>query len=350
MIITRNINNPIITPKDIKPSFEGMKVIGAFNPGAIKYNNETLLLIRVAEKFFSNDKNRIGVPILDLKKKDIIIKYFDAFDSKIDYSDPRFIKTEDKLYLTSISHFRLAKSKDGINFNIDQNHFMTPTESYEEYGIEDPRIVKIEGMYYITYSAISRNGVVTALAKTNDFKKVEKLGIIFLPDNKDVVIFPEKINGSYYAINRPVSAYFQTPEMWISKSKDLLSYSNHQLLCSLRKDNFDSARIGASCIPFLTEEGWIEIYHGADKNNVYKVGVLLLDKDDPSKILYRSEEPLIEPEKDYEKVGFLPNVIFPCGLTQEEGVINLYYGNADENICLLTFNLKDLLKKIRNEE
>lgn len=346
MKILRDKRNPLITPKDIVPSRKDMEVIGAFNCGVTMYENETILLIRVAEKYKSTSSNIVGVPILDVAKGKVIIKKFGTNDQDIDFSDPRFVKTKELLYLTSMSHLRLARSVDGISFDIEKKALFEPTHTYEEFGIEDPRITKIDNDYYINYSAISRFGVVTCLAKTRDFITVEKLGVIFLPDNKDVVIFPERINGEYYAINRPVSAYFQTPQMWLARSNDLLSYGKHELLCSPRKNHFDSVRIGASCVPILTEKGWLEIYHGADAHNHYKVGVLLLDKDDPSIILYRSEKPLIEAIEPYEKTGFMPHVIFPCGSVIDGDIVKMYYGNCDENICLLTFSLSELLQYI----
>lgn len=348
--IIRDQHNPLIQPKDIKPSAHHMEVIGAFNCGVTTYNDEIILLIRVAEKYLSDNHMIVGVPIFDAQENKIVIKKFDKSDSTIDFSDPRFVKTQDKLYLTSLSHLRLARSKDGIHFDINQNAFIAPSFDYEEFGVEDPRITKIDETYYINYSAISSSGVVTCLAETKDFISLKKIGIIFLADNKDVVIFPKKINGSYYAINRPVSAYFQNPEMWIAKSDDLQSFGHHQKLCGTRKGYFDDARIGASCEPILTEKGWVEIYHGASEDNHYKIGILVLDQNDPSKILYRSDLPLIEATESYEKNGFMPNVIFPCGFVKDGDIIKLYYGNCDENICLLTFSLKELLDSITIHE
>lgn len=341
-------NNPIITPKDVKPSKPMMNVLGVFNCGVAEYNNEIILLMRVAENVISID-GQVGVPIYMKASDQIEIKTFDTSDQTIDFSDVRFVKTREQLYLTSISHFRIARSKDGINFDIDDEPFMIASNTTEEFGIEDPRITFMDGLYYINYSAISRSGVTTCLATTHDFKKVERKGIIFLADNKDVTIFPQKINGKYYALNRPVSAYFQKPEIWISESDDLKGFYNHQMIASLRQNHFDSHRVGASCVPFLTEEGWVEIYHGADQDNQYCIGALLLDKNDPSKVLKRSKNPIIKPEMIYELDGFMPKVIFPCGHLIKDGVVHLYYGNCDENICYLTFTVKDLLNSFEAE-
>lgn len=337
--------NPIITPADIIPSNNHMKVIGVFNCGVEIYGDEIILLMRVAENVIS-DNDFIGVPIYDNTIGEMTIINFDKKNLDIDFSDVRFVKTKEQLYLTSISHLRIARSKDGINFRIDEKPFMLASTEYEMFGIEDPRITKIDDKFYINYSAISPSGVTTCLAVTKDFETVEKLGIIFLADNKDVTIFPEKINGKYYALNRPVSAYFQKPEIWISESDNLLAYSNHKMILSLRENNFDSSRIGASCVPFLTEFGWIEIYHGADKNNQYCLGAVLLDKNDPSIVISRTKNPIVKPEEWYEKTGFMPNVIFACGHLIKDDTIHLYYGNCDENICYLTFLLSDLLKEL----
>ncbi|QWB95419.1 glycoside hydrolase family 130 protein [Mycoplasmatota bacterium] len=349
MKITRNINNPLITPKDVKPSKKDFKVIGTFNAGVAKVNQKFLLLIRVAEKYHTNDPEIVGVPMYSEIDDKIIIKKFNRKDKTIDFTDPRFVKTKEQLYLTSLSHFRLATSTDGVHFEIDDKPFMIASTYYEAYGIEDPRITYIDDYYYINYSAISMSGVVTCLARTKDFKEVERLGIIFLQDNKDVAIFPEKINNKYYALNRPVSAYFNKPEMWIAASNDLISYHDHKLLASLRPNHFDNARIGASTPPFKTKIGWIEFYHGASFEDKYCVGVMVLDLNDPSKILYRSEEPLIEPSASYEQKGFMANVLFPCGQVIENDMIYLYYGNSDENICLITFSLNELLTMIKLE-
>ena len=227
------------------------------------------------------------MPIFDVQTNREVILDFDTNDRSIDFSDVRFVKTKDQLFLTSKSHLRLARSIDGIHFLIDDKPFLSSQFFYEEYGIEDPRITFVDDWYYIDYSATSRHGVFTCLARTKDFVSVEKLGIIFLPDNKDVSIFPQKINGKYYALNRPVSAYFQRPEMWISTSADLRSFSEHHLLCEPRPDKFDSTRIGAGCVPVLTSKGWLEIYHGCDKNDKYCMGALLLDANDPTKIIAR---------------------------------------------------------------
>ncbi len=170
--------NPIITPADIIPSNNHMKVIGVFNCGVEIYGDEIILLMRVAENVIS-DNDFIGVPIYDNTIGEMTIINFDKKNLDIDFSDVRFVKTKEQLYLTSISHLRIARSKDGINFRIDEKPFMLASTEYEMFGIEDPRITKIDDKFYINYSAISPSGVTTCLAVTKDLETVEKLGIIF---------------------------------------------------------------------------------------------------------------------------------------------------------------------------
>jgi predicted GH43/DUF377 family glycosyl hydrolase len=258
--------------------------------------------------------------------------------------DSRYIYTPERIFLSSMSHFRIARSKNGIDFTIDETPCMLPSNVYEMYGIEDPRITEIDGTYYINYSACSTiGGVTTCLATTTNFITFEKKGVIFTPDNKDVAIFPEKINGKYYALNRPISAEYKLKDMWIAESPDLVCWGNHKFLMSTREGYWDNGRIGCSAVPFRTEKGWLEIYHGASKENRYCLGAVLLDLNDPSKVLARGENPIIFPEADYEINGFFGNVIFNCGVLNEDGIVKIYYGAADTFIGYAEIQLQDIL-------
>ncbi len=341
-MIKRYPNNPIVKIEDIMPSKKQFEVIGVFNAGVTTFGDEVILVLRVAERVKSK-AGITGVPYFDESLKKINILTFKHNDETIDFKDPRWIKTQDRVYLTSISHFRLARSKDGIHFTIDSKPWMIASDYYESFGIEDPRISKIDDRYYINYTAVSPSGTVTKLISTKDFKRIKRHGIIFMADNKDVAIIPEKINGEYFVINRPTSESFKRPEMWISRSKNLTAYYGHRLLAAPRKNAFDSARIGASCVPFKTEDGWIEIYHGATKDNHYCLGVMLLDLQDPSKIIGWSQDPIMVPEASYEKQGFMPNVVFSCGCYTKDNTVHIYYGAADDSICYASIHINDIM-------
>ncbi|MHB1376267.1 MAG: glycoside hydrolase family 130 protein [Candidatus Humimicrobiaceae bacterium] len=348
MVVLRSNKNPIIKPEDVKPSRPDFKVICVFNCGVTKFNGEIFLLMRVAEAPVCDCTDKVMVPLLDEKTNSLVIKEFNKTDDNIDYSDPRVIKTPQKNYLTSISHFRIARSKNGVDFKIDEKPAMFPEKIYEKFGIEDPRITEIDGEYYIGYSAVSDiTGITLCLASTFDFISFKRHGIIFLPDNKDFALFPEKIGGMYCALNRPTSSDFGMKDIWISQSDDLLSWGNHKILMTSVEGFWDGGRIGCGAVPFKIKEGWLEIYHGASKEGKYCLGAILLDINDPSKIISRTKNPIIEPEESYEKIGFLNNVIFTCGALHENGIVKIYYGAADMYIAYAEIELKEILEKLK---
>jgi predicted GH43/DUF377 family glycosyl hydrolase len=339
-------NNPLITPADIKPVNENFEVSCVLNPAVTQYQDQILLLMRVAQRP-KQKKGYLSTTVADYTDAN---KYkvvdFKLDDPLLDYEDPRVFLYDDKRYLTTISHLHIARSTDGQNFTIDPEPFITPTGKDEQYGVEDARITYIDGVYYIYYVAVAPHGYSTVLARTTDFKTIERLGIIFPACNKDVSIFPRKINGNYIALHRPDPSPYAKPSMWLAYSKDLLHWGQHQFLIQTRKGLWDSSRIGAGNVPIETENGWLEIYHGADNDNNYSLGLLLLDKDDPSKILFRSEQPFFAPEHDHEKNGFFRNVVFTNGTIQpskENNTLYMYYGAADTYICGADFKIKDLL-------
>jgi beta-1,2-mannobiose phosphorylase / 1,2-beta-oligomannan phosphorylase len=344
MKVRRFKKNPIITPADVKPSQPDFEVVCVFNCGVIRYKGDVLLMLRVAERPKALNSNEVRTVFFDDEIGQITVKSFDKDMPGIGLHDSRYIYTPERIFLSSMSHFRIARSKNGIDFVIDDQPCMLPSNVYEMYGIEDPRITEIDGIYYINYSACSTiGGVTTCLATTRDFVTFEKRGVIFTPDNKDVAIFPEKINGKYYALNRPVSAEYKLKDMWISESPDCICWGNHKFLMGTRDGFWDNGRIGCSAVPFTTEHGWLEIYHGASIDNRYCLGAVLLDKIDPCKVIARSEFPIIAPEADYEINGFFGNVIFNCGVLNEDGIVKIYYGAADTFIGYAEIDLQEIL-------
>ena len=196
MLLTRSPLNPLISPNDLKPSRPDFKVICVFNAGVTLFKDQVLLLLRVAGIPINNDPNEVLTPVFDPDINKLVIHHFARNMAGIDLRDSRFVRTPTEQYLTSISHFRIARSDDGLHFSIDEKPAMFPANLYEKFGIEDPRISLIDNTYFINFSAISdESGVTTCLASTEDFQTFTRLGVIFTPDNKDVAIFPRKING-----------------------------------------------------------------------------------------------------------------------------------------------------------
>lgn len=352
MTIKRFKENPIITPADLAPYHDGFEVIGAFNAGVAKYKGETLLLMRVAERPISDDSNIVKVPIVDPETKELTIKEMSRTDKKYNFEDPRVVRRSDKLeglsYLTSLSYVRIARSLDGINFNVDGKPFLYPYNEYQTFGIEDPRVTKIEDTYYIDFTSVSEKGVAVSLVTTEDFESFTDQGIIFAPENKDVVLFPEKINGLYYALHRPVLKSVGNYDIWIAESPDTRHWGNHRHLAGVRENSWDEERIGAGLTPIKTEEGWIVLYHGASHESRYCMGALLLDLNDPTKVLARSDSPFMEPEADYEKNGFFNEVVFGCGATQkDDDKLTMYYGVADTSMAGCDISIQEILRHLK---
>ena len=340
-------NNPLIRPPDVKPTREDFEVTCVLNPAVTRFGDETILLMRVCERPIQEDGG-LSTPVLDLENSGCKILRFKLDDPQLAHNDPRLFSYGGKIYLTTLSHLRMARSTAGRGFHVDERPFIFPWGEEEEYGIEDARITCIDGVYVIYYVAVSRNSYCTKMVTTTDWKTLEQKGIIFCPENKDVAIFEGKPNGRYATLHRPdISVFGAAPSMWLAYSDDLSYWGQHRFLMGPRPGKWDSRRIGAGTVPILTERGWFEIYHGADENDTYALGFLLLDQDDPSKILFRSEDAFFKPEAECEKKGFFGNVVFTNGMAyfpEKDNRVNLYYGAADTYICGAKFNLDQLLE------
>jgi predicted GH43/DUF377 family glycosyl hydrolase len=249
------------------------------------------------------------------------------------------------------SVFALGRSKDGYHFAVEQTPVMTPAtegpmERYEEGGIEDPRVTVLGAKVYIVYTAYSGCGPVMALATTEDFLTYERLGVISEPGNKDGLLFPRKVGGRYARLDRPIGN--DVGSIWISFSKDLIHWGDSRVVVTPRHGYWDTWRVGASSVPIETERGWLEIYHGVKMTSggpIYRAGVVLLDLENPSKVLGRSDVPVLAPRTDYERIGDVNNVVFVSGAIEEpDGVLKVYYGAADTAICVATARTEDLVE------
>ncbi|MHC4462103.1 MAG: glycoside hydrolase family 130 protein [Planctomycetota bacterium] len=343
MEVFRSPDNPIIGPKDVKPSGRDFEVIGVFNTGVARFEDEIILLLRVAERPISTHPEVVLAGVYDVTQGDIILEEFLKGEPENDFSDPRLIIRPAETYLTSISHLRVARSTDGINFEVEDTPAIGPANDYESFGVEDPRISRISGTYYISYVGVSPFGVTSCLASTKDFKSFERHGVIFCPENKDVVLFPERIDGKYYALHRPVSPLFKRRDIWIAESPDLLCWGNHRCLMGPRADSWEEIKIGASAVPFKIDAGWLEIYHGSNRDNRYCLGAVLLDAGQPWKVIGRADKAILEPQTDYEVEGFFGNVVFTCGLLYEDDKLKIYYGVADTAICYAELLLEEVV-------
>lgn len=244
---------------------------------------------------------------------------------------------------------RYTTSDDGLHFDIADELMLVPQAephlTYEE-AIYDPRLVKIEDTYYVTYASENRFGCQVGLSRSKDLKTWEKMELIAEPDNRNIVLFPEKINGLYCRLDRPFSG--QQGGIWVSYSPDLTFWGIHRNIMESRRFHWDRGKIGPGAPPLRTEAGWLVIYHGTTpycNGLVYRLGAALLDLADPTRVIARPAEYLLSPQTDYERVGDVPNVCFACAAIPDESGqrLDIYYGGADQCLCLATARIDDLL-------
>jgi len=343
--VERNAQNPIITIDNLKPSADGLEIIGVFNPAACRFGDETVLVMRVAEACPPED-GWIKIPVMDVTEEPKLeIRSWKIDDlPDLDLSDPRKYTIGGKIVLTSISHLRIARSADGVNFTIEQNPDLHGLTRDEIYGIEDPRITRIGDTYYMAYTAVSDDGYGVSLMSTADFTHFTRLGMIFPPQNKDACLFPEKVNSRYIALHRPTIDSWGKPSIWYSDSADLIRWGSHSCILRPRDNRWEYEKIGAGPQPVKTPEGWLLLYHGCGYDSVYSLHLCLLDLNDPHRILKQGDRPVLAPEQECEKQGFFPNVVFSNGwVEQPDGTVRIYYGAADRSICVAETTVDDLL-------
>lgn len=300
-LLRRHPANPILSSNDWP-----YQVNAVFNPAAALVNGETVLLVRVEDR-------------------------------------------------RGISHLSVARSADGVTgWTVDAEPLLKPAEGVvsEQWGFEDARVVWVSELarFVITCTAYGPAGPAVYLATTEDFKSVERHGIIMHPDDKNAALLPERINGSWVLLHRPKTEFGGARgEILLSRSPDLHNWSAPERVLQPRDGAWwDSLRIGIGPPPVRTAHGWLLLYHGIKETvagEIYRVGLALLDLEEPTRVLKRLPNWVLSPEQPYERIGDVPNVVFPCGLVHDpaSGEIKLYYGAADSTICLATARVDDLI-------
>jgi predicted GH43/DUF377 family glycosyl hydrolase len=344
-IAKRFPENPLLLPKDIPCSREGLQVISLLNPGVFTYENKTWLLVRVAESFVQKE-GVIFVPVLNATGNTEFVEV-KLNDPDLIATDARVVKYKGLDYLTTISHLRLLCSDDGIHFTEPAGYLPLFGEStLEKYGIEDCRVAQIGDTYYLTYTAVSDSGVGVGLKTTANWHRFECYGLILPPHNKDCAIFEEKINDKYYALHRPSSVDLGGNYIWLAESPDGLHWGNHQCIIKTRVNLWDSARVGAGAAPIKTDKGWLSIYHGANLQHQYCLGAFLMDLDNPARIIGRTIDPIMMPLEPYELSGFFGHVVFTNGHVVNGDELTIYYGAADEFVCGARFSINEILSAL----
>jgi predicted GH43/DUF377 family glycosyl hydrolase len=303
-IFTRHPANPILTADSLP-----YRANSIFNPGAGRVNGETLLLVRVED-------------------------------------------------LRGISHLIAARSTDGVSdWRFDARPLIEPEPDKhpeEIWGCEDPRLTWLPELdqWAIAYTAYSRRGPLVSLAMSKDLTTVRRLGPVMPPEDKDAALFPRRIDGRWAMIHRP-SPLRGFAHIWISYSPDLRHWGDHELLLEARDGAWwDGGKIGLGPPPLETPEGWLLCYHGVHMTSsgpIYRVGLALLDLEEPRRILRRTDEWVLAPTAPYERSGDVNKVVFPTGWVLDEatGQLAIYYGAGDSVIALVTAALDDILAMMR---
>ncbi len=301
-LFRRHSQNPILTASQF-PSM----VNAVFNPGATRLDTgETLLLVRVEDR-------------------------------------------------TGHSRLVVAISSDGYSdWSIHPDRGLFPDSSFaEHWGVEDPRITRIDDLYLIVYTGFSAAGPLVCLATTRDFVTFERRGVVQSPEDKDAAVFPERFDDHYVLIHRPAASMAAVgAHMWVSSSPDLVHWGRSQILLPARRGGWwDANKIGLGPPPMRTDQGWLLCYHGVRttaSGSIYRVGLALLDLEDPTKVIARGNEWVFGPAAPYERMGDVSDVVFPCGWVQgdDPDEIRLYYGAADSTVCVADASVGELVDHV----
>ena len=305
-LFVRSEANPILTADDWPKAANAV-----FNPAAVQVGDETVLLARVEDR-------------------------------------------------RGISHLTVARSANGVDgWQVDEEPLLSPTPGREDeqWGFEDARAVWVEelGTHVVTCTAYGPAGPAVFMATSDDFRSVERRGIVVTPEDKNAALLPERVDGKWILFHRPTSSIFAASGSGISlsRSADLRSWSPPEVVMEPRQGAWwDSLRIGIGPPLIRTDHGWLLVYHGVKETvmgAIYRVGLALLDLDDPAHVLRRADEWALAPTEPYERTGDVPNAIFPCGLIhdRDRGALRLYYGAADTSICLATASYDEVLAAVR---
>ena len=258
-------------------------------------------------------------------------------------------------HLSGCQYLHLAREGKNNRFVVDESPFIGPTDNpaiqvHESMGVLDPRIIRMEGTYYIMYLAEGIHGFRLGLAKTKDFKTLERMGHISEPDMKAGTLFPKKIKKRYARLERPAEGH----GIWVSYSEDLIYWGDSEFLFSARGGYWDASRIGIGPPPIELENGWLLIYYGAKDTSagpLYRMGTAIVDKNDPAKLMGRCNRPILAPRELYERIGNTPNIVFSTGvLLQDDNTLVIYYGAADSCINIGTVDIQDIIQSCMEDK
>jgi predicted GH43/DUF377 family glycosyl hydrolase len=296
----RDPGNPILTPEDFP-----YPVNSVFNPGAALHDGDTVLLCRVEDR-------------------------------------------------RGISHLTVARSADGRkDWRVEPKPLIAddPTDQTSCWGVEDPRVTHVPelGGYAIAYTSYGPGGPCVTIAITEDFRSIQPFGVVMPPEDKNASLLPRRVDGMFVLFHRPVSVISARADVWLSRSADMRSWTASEPVMQSRSGPWwDATRIGMGPPPIETPHGWLAAYHGVKQmvsTAIYRVGLVLLDLNNPTRVIRRTPSWVLGPDATYERVGDVPNVIFPTGLVHEPSTdeLRLYYGSADLCIGVATARMSEVM-------
>lgn len=323
---------PIITPDQIAPTNSAYRVRGVFNPGATVVGDEIVLLLRVAEDVPTRE-GRIAVPAIHHEGEVTVTDVFelDLDDPAVALRSDGTVVTDGVVRPTTLSHLRVARSRDGITFTVDETPLLVPETAGEAHGIEDARITANGDRFVVTYTARSADGRAVGLAETFDFETVHRLGLVFPAGNDSVSILPDRSGGLFRAIHSPTGS--ASASLWYAESPDLLHWGNHHCVLRPRCTQWEDDGIRAAAPPILTDDGWLQLYNAHGSDGRRSAWAVLLDRYDPTRVIAQGAEPLLmsdAPERG-ERTGRAAGAVTVTGAVERGDELFIYYG-VDERV------------------
>lgn len=356
---SRFSSKPVLSPENVTPSDPRLKVIGVFNPGVWVTSDQVRLIVRVDERPEDGalqrnfQKDSIPVARIDLKEEGTQLEIIQV-DVDRDYvRDSQGIlppdsevqgKPNSKALLSHLSHLRIAESDNGV-WRVRDEPLLSPHDEWTQFGCEDPRVTCIGDQTYLTYSAISRFGSTSWLAQLDSNYRVTWQTMLLGPDHKHSVLLPNRVQGKYWLFTRPlVRSWIREDGVWLYRSHSLECWTKPVPLLMPRPNHWDSHRVGPGAVLRIAE-GWLLFYYGVDQNDSYHIGAALLEYSDPTKILYRTDLPVLSPSLLWERTGRRADTVFCCGAFSDPkgNFLRLFYGAADTYTGIADIKMDDLL-------
>lgn len=359
----------LLGPADILPSQDSLEIVGVLNAGFFTLNNRSFLVARVDEVVGCEEFRKIvklhqcdaAVPYFDTRSNELYavpVRYPSNYDPDHDHLivPETFASSEtlndEGLYLPYLSHLRLVEITQDCSY-VSDRILVQPSSKYDCFGCQDARTTVLDGNVILTYNGLGLFGSTIHCSRLDDQFIAAAPRVILAPDQKHACVFPERIGGQIYMVSRPlVRTYINAAGIWMYCSNDFVRWKVLTAVVLPRTNMWDCARVGPGAPPIATDRGWVLFYYGVDSENSYHVGAVILDLQDPSRIIARSDRPIFSPSLDWELRGQRADIVFPAGVNcnRDKDRIELYYGAADTHVAVASFSLSELMNFLLRDQ